>query len=226
MDFEKKPGSRDAKPYKGRRKKALNAYAKSDSIRVCAADDVGAVQISSYYSARNSKPTSKEEDEHGMLPGVTYSLNKQGRWKIVDELKKKDDQEVLVAEFDHLTSSSSAQNQLKNSVKARKKKEAEEEKSNVDNDVGKSKKSLSKKAQRKKQQQEQDADAREAATELQRVYIVENSLTEKQIRGKKQLVCDQGRGTGCGCSSCNWRAEEDPARVNAKVQSQRELGLK
>ena len=225
MDFEKKPGSRDAKPYKGRRKKAVNVGEKNDAIRVYAPDDAETFHLSTSYS-RTSKPNSGEKDEHGMLPGVTYSLNKQGRWKIVEELKKKDDQEVLVAEFDHLTSSSSAQNQLKNSVKARKKKEAEEEKSNVDNDVGKSKKSLSKKAQRKKQQQEQDADAREAATELQRVYIVENSLTEKQIRGKKQLVCDQGRGTGCGCSSCNWRAEEDPARVNAKVQSQRELGLK
>jgi hypothetical protein len=233
MDFDKKPGSRDGEPYKGRRKKAVAVGPKDHSVRVLPADEIDSLQLRYRWSDRNKAREGAKTNEYGMLEGVSYSLNKDGRWKIIEELKKRDDDEILVAEFDNLDSSTgTAREQLSNAMKARKAKESEAEEehhSGRNKDFSgklKKEKTQSKRAQRKNQSRKEDAEQRAEATEIKQVYIVEKSLSRKEIQNSKQLVCDGGRGTGCGCRYCKRSAECDPARVNKKIDAQREVGLK
>jgi hypothetical protein len=233
MDFDKKPGSRDGKPYKGRRKKVIVLDEKKDTIRVLPAEsrETDNFNLTTQYSSRTSVPVGAKTNEYGMLEGVSYSLNKHGRWDMVDELKKKDDDEILVAEFDNFRfSTQEARDHVSNAINARKKKDLDEDEKVSKKDFSgklKKEKTQSKKAQRKNQSRKEDAVQRAEATEIKQVYIVEKSLSRKEIQNSKQLVCDQGRATGCSCRRCmSWLRESDAARVNAKVDVQRDMGLK
>ncbi len=70
MELDRKPGSRDGKPSKTTRRKARQEGKKEDSIELQGTGDQPA------------------DPESGLVPGVTYSINKGRRWELVEQLKE------------------------------------------------------------------------------------------------------------------------------------------
>ncbi len=69
-EFDRKPGSRDGKPNKSTRRNGALSGHKLDTITVQG------------YREQPADPAT------GMVPGVTYSVNKGKRWELVEQLKQ------------------------------------------------------------------------------------------------------------------------------------------
>ena len=85
-DFDKKPGSRDGKPNKTTRRKGDTHAKPADVIELKYGTDDTSLP-NGFSSSQTSRGPA--DPETGLLPGISYSVNKGKRWELVADLKNK-----------------------------------------------------------------------------------------------------------------------------------------
>ncbi len=150
-DLDRKPGARDGKPIKGTRRGGRQQATKTDTILL------------------QGRRSEEADLETGLVPGVTYSVNKGKRWEMVEELKSKvEDEEgakkgeaVVVEVFRGRSEAGSAEQERHGQVKKTEKERA-----------------------KKERQKQEAANEEPAILQTRRGPEVKKNVKQKQIEGE------------------------------------------
>jgi hypothetical protein len=129
MDFKRKPGSRDKKPFKGTRRNAEEVMSGEKSHTIEARNIELAHGSSSWFWNEKVQQKERVDPRTGLVRGVRYSVNKKERWETVERLKAEKG-DVLVHDSARETDNRSDRcelNQILGEVIASQRAEAKEE---------------------------------------------------------------------------------------------------
>ena len=214
MESDKKPGSRDGKPLKGTRRKVKAVLNRADTVVI------------------EGQKTGERDAETGMAIGLEYSLNRDKRWEMVEEMRKDDDvmvHDTLVTNSTKTRQSAMAKKNALAKAKVDKAKKKAEKAAAGSGDSGDSeetdKEGEEEEEEEKEGEEEEDSKVQVVKTrkgpkvktnvpkkekedeawkkeEFEKTVVVVHMLSDKESNKVKNIVCRSNTSISCRCDYC------------------------
>ena len=191
MDLDQKPGRRDKKPDGSTYRFAPRMRDNDATLDLVSGDAADGIQH--------------------------LNLNKNGNWKVADELQKKEGVTVVKVENARLLKQKYEPKARDTSSKQEEEDDADDAAQEAASGKTKSKKSERKEKMRQKAEEEMTAKATET------VYVVKCEIPERQRGNHKVLNRDGGETTGCSCRGCTGYVKERDKRAESKRELNNEI---